>query len=43
MLLSAGDMVPGDLRLVESRDLFVTQSALTGEAMPVEKSAGGRD
>jgi Mg2+-importing ATPase len=42
VLLSAGDMVPGDLRLVESRDLFVTQSALTGEAMPVEKkSAGG--
>jgi Mg2+-importing ATPase len=40
VLLSAGDMVPGDLRLVESRDLFVTQSALTGEAMPVEKSAG---
>ena len=35
--LSAGDMVPGDLRLLESRDLFVTQSALTGEAMPVEK------
>jgi Mg2+-importing ATPase len=41
VLLSAGDMVPGDLRLVESRDLFVTQSALTGEAMPVEKSAAG--
>jgi Mg2+-importing ATPase len=40
VLLSAGDMVPGDLRLVESRDLFVTQSALTGEAMPVEKSVG---
>ena len=35
--LSAGDMIPGDLRLLESRDLFVTQSALTGEAMPVEK------
>src|SRR6202035_4599844 len=42
VLLSAGDMIPGDLRLVESRDLFVTQSALTGEAMPVEKSAGAR-
>jgi Mg2+-importing ATPase len=35
--LSAGDIVPADLRLLESRDLFVTQSALTGEAMPVEK------
>ncbi len=37
VLLSAGDMIPADLRLLESRDLFVTQSALTGEAMPVEK------
>jgi P-type Mg2+ transporter len=37
VLLSAGDMVPADLRLIESRDLFVTQSALSGEAMPVEK------
>jgi Mg2+-importing ATPase len=35
--LSAGDLVPADLRLLESRDLFVTQSALTGEAMPAEK------
>jgi Mg2+-importing ATPase len=35
--LSAGDMIPADLRLFESRDMFVTQSALTGEAMPVEK------
>lgn len=35
--LSAGDMIPADLRLLDSRDLFVTQSALTGEAMPVEK------
>jgi len=30
-------MIPADLRLLESRDMFVTQSALTGEAMPVEK------
>ncbi|MCX6955005.1 MAG: magnesium-translocating P-type ATPase [Verrucomicrobia bacterium] len=37
VIFSAGDMVPADLRLLESRDLFVTQSALTGEAMPVEK------
>lgn len=37
--LSAGDMVPGDVRLLESRDLFVNQSSLTGEAMPVEKYA----
>lgn len=36
--LSAGDMIPADLRLIESRDLFVSQAALTGEALPVEKS-----
>jgi Mg2+-importing ATPase len=41
--LSAGDMVPADVRLIESRDLFVSQSALTGEAMPVEKSAQAQD
>jgi Mg2+-importing ATPase len=37
--LSAGDMIPADLRLIEAKDLFVNQSALTGEAMPVEKFA----
>lgn len=37
--LSAGDMIPADVRLLESRDLFVSQAALTGEAMPVEKDA----
>ncbi|MFD2651808.1 magnesium-translocating P-type ATPase [Brucella rhizosphaerae] len=35
--LSAGDMIPADVRLLESRDLFVSQAALTGEALPVEK------
>ncbi len=35
--LSAGDMVPADLRLVSSRDLFVSQAILTGESLPVEK------
>ncbi|AGT11351.1 Mg2+-importing ATPase (plasmid) [Paracoccus aminophilus JCM 7686] len=35
--LSAGDMIPADLRLIESRDLFISQAALTGEALPVEK------
>jgi P-type Mg2+ transporter len=35
--LSAGDMVPADARLISSRDLFVSQAALTGEALPVEK------
>jgi Mg2+-importing ATPase len=37
--LSAGDMIPAEVRLLESRDLFVSQSSLTGEAMPVEKDA----
>ncbi|HQE70568.1 MAG TPA: cation-transporting P-type ATPase, partial [Atopobiaceae bacterium] len=35
--LSAGDIIPADLRIVAARDLFVGQSALTGEAAPVEK------
>ncbi len=39
--LSAGDLVPGDARLLQSRDLHIQQAALTGESMPVEKEAGG--
>ncbi|MFT4301744.1 MAG: magnesium-translocating P-type ATPase [Desulfovibrio sp.] len=35
--LSAGDMIPADIRLIQSRDLFVSQAALTGESLPVEK------
>ena len=35
--LSAGDLVPADVRLLFAKDLFVAQSALTGEALPVEK------
>ncbi|MBV8538099.1 MAG: magnesium-translocating P-type ATPase, partial [Alphaproteobacteria bacterium] len=35
--LSAGDMIPADVRLLTSRDLFVSQAILTGEAVPVEK------
>ena len=36
--LSVGDMVPADVRILTSRDLFLNQSALTGESMPVEKT-----
>ncbi|MFV3404126.1 magnesium-translocating P-type ATPase [Pseudomonas sp. NY15463] len=35
--LAAGDMIPADIRLIESRDLFISQAVLTGEALPVEK------
>ena len=37
--LSAGDMIPADLRVLSAKDLFVSQSALTGEAFPLEKTA----
>jgi len=37
ILLSAGDLIPADLRITQSKDLYVNQSSLTGEAMPVEK------
>ena len=36
--LSAGDMIPGDLRILEAKDLFISQSALTGESEPEEKT-----
>ena len=39
VLLSAGDMIPADLRLISAKDLFINQSTLTGEAMPIEKVA----
>ena len=35
--LSAGDMIPADCRVLSARDLFVAQSAMTGESLPVEK------
>ncbi len=37
IVLSAGDMIPADCRIIQSKDLFVSQSMLTGESMPVEK------
>jgi P-type Mg2+ transporter len=37
VLLAAGDMIPADLRIVSCKDLFVIQSSLTGESLPVEK------
>lgn len=37
--LSAGDMIPADCRIITAKDLFVVQSALTGESLPVEKKS----
>jgi Mg2+-importing ATPase len=39
VLLKAGDLVPADGRLLEAKNLHVRESALTGESLPVEKSA----
>jgi len=41
--LAAGDIIPADLRLLSAKDFYVSQAALTGEAMPIEKSAGAAD
>jgi P-type Mg2+ transporter len=43
LVLSAGDMIPADCRLLAAKDLFVGQAAMTGESMPVEKFAEQRD
>ena len=37
--LSAGDMIPADARILEAKDLFISQASLTGESGPVEKIA----
>ncbi len=39
IVLAAGDMIPADLRVLSAKDLFVSQAALTGESLPVEKFA----
>ena len=41
--LSAGDIAPADARLISAKDLFVNQSALTGESFPVEKTPNKMD
>lgn len=39
IVLQAGSIIPADLRLITSKDFFVSQSVLTGESMPIEKKA----
>jgi len=39
IFLSAGDMIPADVRLIATKDLFLSQSTLTGESLPTEKHA----
>jgi len=39
VILAAGSLIPADVRILSAKDFFVTQSALTGESMPVEKNA----
>lgn len=36
--LAAGDMIPADVRILEAKDLFISQSSLTGESEPIEKT-----
>ena len=39
VVLSAGDLIPADLRIIEAKDLYVVQSSLTGESDSVKKAA----
>ena len=37
VMIAAGDMIPADMRIIETKDLFVSQTSLTGESDPIEK------
>ena len=43
VMLGSGDLIPGDVRFIETKDLFVDQAQLTGESNPVEKYSDSRD
>ena len=40
VMLTAGDVIPGDSLILESKELFTDEAAFTGETYPVEKNAG---
>ncbi len=40
--LAAGDMIPADIRIIYSKDLFINQSSLTGESEPIEKFSSNK-
>ena len=42
VMLAAGDMIPADMRITETKDLFVSQASLTGESEPIEKRPEAR-
>jgi Mg2+-importing ATPase len=37
--LSAGDIIPADVRLIFAKDLFINQASITGESFPIEKTS----
>lgn len=39
LMIAAGDVIPADIKLIAARDLLIGQAALSGEALPVEKSS----
>lgn len=43
VILGSGDLIPGDVRFIETKDLFVDQAQLTGESNPVEKYFDARE
>ena len=43
VILGSGDLIPGDVRFIETKDLFVDQAQLTGESNPVEKYTDNRE
>jgi len=43
VILSAGSIIPADVRLLTAKDFFVSQSALTGESLAIEKTTEMRD